>query len=141
MRGKKGLVRYMNTMTVEGSVKVVISKWKYTNEGYISIPEYIARNDSVLRLESGICNLHTIKYGDHGIIVRQRCLWTGSIQPVRVKLTPAEMYYSGNWGVKASIKFPISMCTPFGADYDGGEMTIFIVTYHNDISECKIFKW
>ena len=36
MRGKKGLARSMNTMTVQGSVKMVTSPWKYTNEGYIN---------------------------------------------------------------------------------------------------------
>ena len=119
MRGKKGLLRYMNTMIVQGSVNMIISLWKVTNEGYISIPEYIDSNTSILILESGVWNPHTIKYGIYDIIVRQPFLWTGIIYPVRVKLTPADMKYIETWDVNNSMRFPISMCTPFGADYDG----------------------
>ena len=50
------------------------------------------------------------------------------------------MDYSRNWDVTASIILPISMCTLFGADYDGYEIIIFIVTYPNDIPERKSFK-
>ena len=119
MRGKKGPVRSVNTMTLQGSVKMVIYLWKATNEGYIPIPEYISRNTSILILESFIWNLYTIKDGEYAIILRQPCLWTGSIQPVRVKLAPAEMDYSGTWGVNASMIFPIYICTPFGDYYYG----------------------
>ena len=68
MRGKKGLVRYMNNMKVQDSVKMVIYPCKATNEVYTSIPEYIARNTSVLRLEYDIWNLSTIKDVDYAII-------------------------------------------------------------------------
>ena len=108
---------------------------------YISIPEYIGRNTSVLRLESGIWNPSTMKYGDYDIIVIQPWLWTGSIHPVRVKLTPEEMDYSKTWYVNASLRIHIYMCTPFWYYCDGYKMTIFIVTDPNDIQECKIFKW
>ena len=68
MRGKKGLVRYMNNMKVQDSVKMVIYPCKATNEVYTSIPEYIARNTSVLRLEYDIWNPSTIKDVDYAII-------------------------------------------------------------------------
>ena len=99
------------------------------------------RNTTILRLEYVIWNPSTIKYGDYYIIVRQPCLWTGSINPFRVKLTLAEMDFSVTWDVNASMIFPITMCTPFGANYDGDEMAIFIVKDPNSISECKSFKW
>ena len=51
------------------------------------------------------------------------------------------MDYIRTWGVNASMRFPISMCTTFGADYYGDEMNIFIVTDPNAISECNRFKW
>ena len=107
MRGRRVLVIYMNTMTVNGGVKMVISQWKATNEVYISIPEYLDMNTSLIRLESGICNPYTIKYGDCSNIAIQPCLWAGSIQPIILKLTPAYMEYIRTWDVDTSIIFPI----------------------------------
>jgi hypothetical protein len=36
-----------------------------------------------------------------------------------------------------SIQLPIHMCEPYGADYDGDEMTFFPVFDERSIEECK----
>ena len=43
------------------------------------------------------------------------------------------MEYNRTWDVNGIMRFPISMYMPFGADYDGDEMNIFIVTDHDAI--------
>ena len=84
----------------------------------------------------------SIKDGDYGMLVRQPCMWSGGIQPVKINLTPKDTGSNGtDWDVNSSMKLPISMCAPFAADYDGDEMTLFIVKDRLSIKECKSFNW
>lgn len=43
MSGEKGLVRSMSTVTLQGSIKMMIPPWNATNEGYVYILEYVAK--------------------------------------------------------------------------------------------------
>ena len=77
-------------------------------------------------------------------VVRQPCLWTGSIQPVRLLQTSEEFDntdHKDNWDVNASLRLPISMCGPYAADFDGDEMTFYPVVTSNAEMECEAFKW
>ena len=59
MRGNKSLVRYINTMTVQGSVKMVTSPWKYTNEGYINTIIY---SQEYLHTQIRVCYMEPFYY-------------------------------------------------------------------------------
>jgi len=97
-------------------------------------------NTSVLTLECGTWRSSTIRKDDYAMVVIQTCLWSVSIHPVRVKVSFLEKDCNGTWDINASMKVPISMYTQYGADYDGDEMTIFVVTTPHVISECQRFE-
>ena len=103
---------------------------------------YIAENIRVLESINGIFLSSCIKDGDYGILVRQPCIWSGGIQPVKIAVTPVINEDTlDTWDVNSSIRLPLSMCKPYAADYDGGEMTIFIVHSPKAVLECQWFSW
>ncbi len=90
MRGKTGSLRSITSITVEGSLKMVISPYPHTSESVISIPQHIAMATTVPNVVNGIVVESSIENGDVGLLVRQPCLWTGSIRQCRVEVsTPA----------------------------------------------------
>lgn len=141
MRGKRGSVRSINSLTVQGSIRMVISPLEEHHGGSVSIPKYIADSTWVLDQESLTYKARCMRNGDRAILVRQPCMWIGGIQPIHVIATPPDVGHEGLWDVNASMRLPISMCGPFGADYDGDEMTIFAVTTQKAKRECEAFEW
>ena len=60
---------------------------------------------------------------------------------MRVSLTPAQRGPGNDWDVNASMGLPISMCAPYGADFDGDVMIVFCVTSVAGRAECSSFSW
>ena len=51
------------------------------------------------------------------------------------------MNNNGNlWDVNCSMRLPISMCGPYGADFDGDEMTLFPIKTQAAIKECVVMS-
>jgi hypothetical protein len=53
MRGKSSVVRMMNSVVVQGSVRMVISPLGRAMSGMISIPSYVEENTWVLQYVNG----------------------------------------------------------------------------------------
>ncbi len=62
---------------------------------------------------------------------------------MKIHVTPAETRVSKgvSWDVNWSMKIPPQMCKPYAADFDGDEMTLFVVKRESSIKECKSFMW
>jgi RNA polymerase Rpb1, domain 2 len=75
--------------------------------------------------------------------VRQPCLWSGGIQPVTIRVTdPIYASYDGHkWDVNWTIRVPPGMCGPYGADFDGDEMSLFPVKSSKATLECQTYRW
>ena len=56
--------------------------------GFISIPEYIAKSTKVMLCKDGIYTEYHVRNGDHGILVRYPCMWSGCSQPVKIMVSP-----------------------------------------------------
>jgi hypothetical protein len=68
-------------------------------------------------------------------------MWTGGIQPVTIMVTrPIDDDNTRN-DVNASLRIPLSMCRPYGADFDGDEMTLIGITGYQSEQECSAFNW
>jgi len=142
MRGKNGSVRAVNTMTVQGSCRMVISPWHDSNAGHISIPRCVANNIKVLECINGTYTESFAKDGDYAIVVRQPCMWSGGAQPMKISVTEPIMSDSTDtWDVNASMRLPLPLCGPYGGDYDGDEMTMFVLKSESAIAECDEFRW
>ena len=143
MMGKKGLVRSMSSMCVEGSIKMVISVGYNGDEGCVSIPSMIADNVLIPELINGTVRYTHVTDLSMAILIRQPCLWSGGVQPVTVRVTaPIIVSCNGyHWDVNCTIRLPPDMCKPYGADFDGDEMTLFPIKSNNALSECKEFQW
>ncbi len=46
-----------------------------------------------------------------------------------------------SWNTNWTIKLPLEMCSPYAADFDGDEMSLFPVTDPKSIEECQRFTW
>jgi hypothetical protein len=141
MRKKSGCVRSMNSIVVEGSGKMVISPGLCTEECIVEIPRKVGASCRTLYMEGNYFVEGVLEDGDMVILVRQPCMWTGGIRPFRVKLTDPDVGLWNEWDVNASMRLPISECIPYGADFDGDEMTFFAVKYPQAVEECKAFIW
>jgi hypothetical protein len=86
MMGKKGLIRSMNSMRIDGSMKMVISIGTSGHEGTVSIPKSIADSVTIPVLRNVKVKYQSIQDGDQAILVRQPCLWSGGIQPVTIRV-------------------------------------------------------
>ncbi len=127
MMGKGGFVRSMNSICVEGSVKMVISVGENGTEGTVTIPEAIASSTQVPCIKNGLVQYEPIKDGDYAILIRQPCLWPGGVQAVKVSVDPEMTRTSGetSWNMNWTIRIPPEMCAPYAADFDGDEMTLY----------------
>jgi hypothetical protein len=141
MRSKTGHIRSMNSIVVEGSLKMVISAIPHTDQSTISIPQHIAGAIRVPHVINGRVVVSPVRDGDYGILVRQPVLWHGGIRPCRIRVTANVANTPGTWDVNCSMVLPISMCSTFGSDFDGDEMTLFPVRTHRAIEVCKASIW
>lgn len=143
MMGKKGLVRSMSSLCVEGTIKMVISVGYNGDEGSVSIPSIIAENVLIPECVNGIVQYSHVNDLDMAILIRQPCLWSGGTQPVVVRVTPPIIMscQEHHWDVNYTMRLPPDMCRPFGADFDGDEMTLFPLKDINSLSECGKFQW
>jgi hypothetical protein len=143
MMGKKGFIRSITSLCIVGSLKMVISRCDSGCEGTVEIPREIADSTLVPQWIDGLLVYSRIEDGDYAMLVRQPCLWSVGIQPVRIKITPADVvsHEGSEWSVNKSLKLPPGMCAPYGADFGGDEMTLFVLTKPNSILECQSFKW
>jgi len=140
LRGKHGYVRSMCRMTVQGSIKMVISPAPTSSESVVYIPRYVAKNCKVPVLVGESYHVKSLEDCTFGILVRQPCMWSGGIQPVRIVVTDKDREV-GSWDTNSSMRIPISMCGPYGADFDGDEMTLFGVYSTKAQEECATFLW
>ena len=108
MRGKKGAIRSMSSIRVEGSARAVISVASGGTEGSIFIPESIAFNIIIPVEEDRVVVCKCLQTGDYCLLIRQPCLWSRGIQPVKVFVTnPSIMSANGlEWDVNQTIKLP-----------------------------------
>ena len=141
MRGKKGVVRAMNAMVVQGSIRMVISPLRPSLAGPISIPQYVADNTKIMTCLNGTYSESHIQNGDYGILIRYPCMWSGGSQPVKIQVSANDGGDNGQWDVKSSMKLSVPMCGPFAGNYDGDEISLFIVRDQKSIDECKAFSW
>ena len=131
----------MNSMAVEGSMKMVISLMPHQEESTVYIPQHIASSIRVPYVHNGIVCTCGIQDGDYGILLRQPVLWHGGIRGCRICVLQDETSNHGGYNVLSSMGLPISMCSSFGADFDGDEMTLFPVKTYKTIEECKASMW
>ena len=117
----------MNSIKVEGSVKMVISVGNSGQEGTVTIPATIARSTLVPVMHNGVVKYSMIRHGDYGILVRQPCLWPGGIQAVKTAVSEEQPPTSDSrsWNVDWTMRLPPEMCAPYAADFDGDEMSLF----------------
>ena len=71
MMGKRGAIRSMNTMRVDGSMKMVISPASYSDGAEIFIPRSITSKILVPDMSDHVVRLKPIEDGDMGILIRQ----------------------------------------------------------------------
>lgn len=141
MRSKTGYLRNMNSIVVEGSLKMVISPTSHSLDSIVYIPQHIAESTKVPDIINGVVTESCVNDGDYGILVRQPVLWHGGIRPCKIRVIPYEANTSKKWDSNCSMKLPISMCSTFGADFDGDEMSLFPVKSKKAIDECKASLW
>lgn len=141
MRSKTGYIRSMNSIAIEGSLKMVISPSQHNDESIVYIPSHIAKAVRIPSVRNGIVQASCVEDGDYGILVRQPVLWHGGIRSCKIRVVeePANVQY--NWSVTSSMMLPISMCSSFAADFDGDEMTLFPVKSPMAIQECRAAMW
>lgn len=101
----------------------------------------MADNTKVLMQVHDIHKELRIEDSDYGILVGQPCMWSGGIQPVLIKVTDKCNEDYQMWYVNASMRLPLAMCSPFAADYGGGEMTLFVLKHDRLKAECRSFSW
>lgn len=68
---KKGIMRSINIMKVEGSMKMVILMGASGLEGFISIPRMKARSILIPVMTNDIADYRHICSGEYAILVRQ----------------------------------------------------------------------
>ena len=138
LRGKKGLIRRMNTMNVQGAVRMVIAPDPHLRAGTVSIPKWVASRVCTPYADNGVVKSQCIRDGDRALLVRQPCMWSGGIQAVTIRVSDDDGDLSN---LDCSMRLPMQMCAPYAADYDGDEMTLFPVYGKLAIAECDAFQW
>ena len=143
MMGKKGTIRNMNFVRVEGSLKMVISVGESCSNPIVTIPRSVANNIKVPYVDQGKVLYRGVCDSDYAMLVRQPCLWSGGIQPVTLQVTEPMLVTEGThtWDVNQTMRIPNEMCSPYAADFDGDEMSLFPLLSQKSIDECKLFKW
>ena len=63
--------------------------------------------------------------------------------PVKVKVSEPEIICTsrGDIDIKRSMKIPLRLCSPYAADFDGDEMSLFPLKNKLSINECQSFGW
>ena len=109
MMGKKGFVRGMSSIKIDGSMKMVISVSRDVRPGTVEIPSLIAKSIRVPNMKNGTVMYEGIEDGGSALLVRQPCLWSGGIQPVVVRVTDPIVCKSDNriWDSNWTIRIPI----------------------------------
>lgn len=138
LRGKKGAVHCINTMSVQGAIHMVIAPDPSLDAGSVSIPEWVATSVCIPYLNNGMIKTRCVHDGDHALLVRQLCMWSGGIQAVVVRMSSD---VNSTSKVDCSMRLPMQMCAPYAADYDGDKMTLFLMYDELSIAECQAFKW
>ena len=123
------------TIPIEGSLRSVISSCELIKAGWIGVPSWIAEANITPVPVDGRVIGRTIGHGDWCMMVRQPCLWTGGIQPVRVHILKETIPFS------TSFRLPSNRCEPYRADYDGNEMALYPIYDPRAVSECEILRW
>jgi hypothetical protein len=141
LRGKSGYVRSVSKMSVQGSMRMVISPARTCSDRCVYIPRYMADKCIVPLIEGEHYCASRLSDCRYVILVRQPCMWTGGIQPVELKLTEADTDDGTQPDVNCSLQLPLDLCIPYGADFDGDEMTVFGLRGHQAETECSAFAW
>ena len=68
MRGKTGYLRNMNSIVVEGSLKMVISPARHSEKSVVYIPKCVAESTKVPKVVNGVIE-SCVEDGDYGIFV------------------------------------------------------------------------
>ena len=136
-----GILRATSKMTVQGSVRMVISPSVSCINNSVHIPKYIADKCVVPVINGNHFYASTLSKCKYAVLVRQPCMWSGGIQPVRITISSPIYDKDQQRDVNSSIRIPLCMCTPFGADFDGDEMTIFGIQGLQSEKECEAFQW
>ena len=125
----------MINIPIEGSLRSVISSCDSIKAGWIGVPSWIAEaNLTPVPVNRKFIG-RTLGHGDWCMLVRQPCLWNGGIQPVRLHILRETIPFS------TSFRLPIHMCTPYGVDYNGDEMTLYPIYDPRSVSEFDSFCW
>ena len=111
------------------------------SDNSVYVPRYIADNCIVPLIEGEHYRSSRLSDCRYVILVRQPCMWTGGIQPVQLKLTGPDTDDGTEPDVNCSLQLPLDLCAPYGADFDGDEMTIFGLRGHQAEAECSAFTW
>ncbi len=60
---------------------------------------------------------------------------------MKIMVSPNDGGDDGQLDVNSSMKLPLPMCGPFPGNYDGDEMSLFIVRDPKSIEKCEAFNW
>lgn len=93
----------MNSITVEGSLKMVISPAKHYNESTMFIPSYIANSIKVPHICNGIVITSPIEDCDYVIVVRQPVLWHGGIRSCKICVRNKQTNSAHKWNTISSM--------------------------------------
>lgn len=143
MMTKGGAIRSVTSLCVEGSLRMVISPWVCGMEGTVGVPSCVASRTFIPDMSGGVVSRRNLRDGDYCVLVRYPCLWPGGAQIVKVAITGPDRIYlgDGEWDTNSTIKLPPGMCGPYAADYDGDEVSLFPITSHEAVNECKSYRW
>ena len=137
----KEVLALLRGKTGYASLRMVISPSTTCTESRIYVPRYVTEECVVPVITSGHYYKAKLSECRYVILVRQPCMWTGGIQPVELVLTDPDTDDGTGPDVNCSIRLPLALCTPFGAHFDGDEMTIFGLSGYEAEMECSAFTW
>jgi len=111
----------ISTCYVDGNAKIVMSSWLYDKSSTKQIPECKGKNMIVPSIKNSIVYMESPNDGDGSILVRQLVLWSGSIQPARIKLTHTTLLVLEDrlTDINRSMHIPLELCSPYGAGFGG----------------------
>ena len=143
MMGKKGMVRSINSVKVDGSIKMVISPSPDSNSNDVLVPSILCDRMLIPVVRGMEVVYEKVQEQCFGILTRQPVLWVGGIRPVRIIPTEPQIVSSEGyeWDVNYSLRIPAQICGSFGADFDGDEMALFPMITEASVLECKSVDW
>ena len=154
MFGKRGRMRGdMPAGVVDSSIRCVLSLCWEVSMGEIAVPRKLAENMRVLRVPTLLVDRQTgeivseetrgrpvyemasahyvedkLREGDTMVIVRPPSLWSGNVQPMKVKLWEHEC-----------VGMSPSNTDEYHADHDGDEIQCYFIGTRTALDECS--KW